>query len=93
MPFEPNIRVFAANVSATPIFIKTMVNSSLATHPGIMAQSTFTGPFATALKFTQAAPIPPSTTPFSAPAANVVGLDKHAVNGVYHITDRVLMPR
>lgn len=91
--YQPNIRVFSSNVSSAGQFIKTMLNSSVAAHPGFFAMSGFTGPFATSLKFTQYPPIPPSATPFSAPAANVVSMDKQAVNGVYHIIDRVLMPQ
>lgn len=90
--YEPNIRVFSTNVLPNPAatFIKTMVNSSVPIHPGIMVKTSFTGPFGTGLSFTQAAPL---ATPFSAPAANAISLDKHAVNGVYHIIDRVLMPQ
>ncbi|MBS1511761.1 MAG: fasciclin domain-containing protein [Bacteroidetes bacterium] len=91
-PYQPNIRVFSNNVSATPVFIKTLVNSSVAAHPGVMAQATYTGPAVTALKFSSYGTFPPGGTPFSY-TANVVTMDKHAVNGVYHIIDKVLLPQ
>jgi len=92
-PYQPNIRVFSVNVPATPTFIKTLVNGSLAIHPGVLAQATFTGPFVTTLKFTGYGTFPPGGAPFSGAAATAVTIDKHAVNGVYHIIDKVLLPQ
>jgi uncharacterized surface protein with fasciclin (FAS1) repeats len=93
-PYQPNIRVFSVNVPATPTFVKTLVNGALAAHPGLLAQATFTGPVASAVKFTGLGPlVTSSTVPFSSTPANVVTADKHAVNGVYHIIDRVLLPQ
>jgi hypothetical protein len=93
-PYQPNIRVFSVNVPATPTFVKTLVNGSVAAHPGILAQATYTGPVATAVKFTGLGPLTtPTTPPFSSAAANVLTPDKHAVNGVYHIIDKVLLPQ
>jgi hypothetical protein len=93
-PYQPNIRVFSVNVPATPTFVKTLVNGAVAAHPGILAQATFTGPVASAVKFTGLGPLLTSTTvPFSSAPANVVTADKHAVNGVYHIVDKVLLPQ
>lgn len=93
-PYQPNIRVFSNNIPATPTFVKTLVNNSLAIHPGVMAQATYTGPSVTALKFTGygTGTVPPGA-PFSGAAANGVTLDKLAVNGVYHIIDKVLLPQ
>lgn len=92
-PYQPNIRVFSNNVASSPMFIKTLVNGAVAVHPGVMAQATFTGPAVTALRFTGMGTFPPGGAPFSGPAANALSLDKHAVNGVYHILDRVLLPQ
>jgi hypothetical protein len=92
-PYQPNIRVFSNNISATPIFIKTLVNGSIAVHPGVMAQSTYVGPAVTGLKFTGYGTFPPGGAPFSGAAANAITWDKHAVNGVYHILDKVLLPQ
>ena len=83
--YKPDIRVFSVNVPATPTLIKTLVNAGVAIHPGVTAQATFTGPFATALKFTGAGN--------GGVASNAVAFDKHALNGVYHILDRVLLPQ
>ncbi|MCW3091908.1 MAG: hypothetical protein JWP81_2977 [Ferruginibacter sp.] len=88
------IRVFSNNFSSTPAsFVKTLVNGSVGVHPGIMAQATFTGPSVTSLKFTGLGTFPPGGAPFSGAAANAVSWDKHAVNGVLHIIDKVLLPQ
>ena len=91
--FQPNIRVFSVNFPETPGFFTTLVNSSVAIHPGIMAQATFTGPFVTSLKFTGLGSFPPGGTPYSGAAANTVLMDQHAVNGVFHVIDKVLLPQ
>lgn len=92
-PYQPNIRVFSNNISANPgFFIKTLVNGSIAAHPGVMAQATYTGPAVTALKFSSYGTFPPGGAPFSY-TANALTMDKHAVNGVYHIIDKVLLPQ
>jgi uncharacterized surface protein with fasciclin (FAS1) repeats len=92
-PYQPNIRVFSVNIPATPTFVKTLVNGSVAVHPGISARATYTGPFATAATFTGLGTFPSGGAPYSGPAANAVAIDKHAVNGVFHIIDRVLLPQ
>jgi uncharacterized surface protein with fasciclin (FAS1) repeats len=92
-PYQPNIRVFSNNVPATPIFIKTLVNGGLAIHPGVMAQATYAGPAVTSLKFTGYGTFPSGGTPFSSAAATAITMDKHAVNGVYHIINSVLLPQ
>jgi uncharacterized surface protein with fasciclin (FAS1) repeats len=93
-PYQPNIRVFSVNVPSTPTFVKTLVNNSVAPHPGISALATFgASPIPTAVTFTGLGTFPSGGTPYSSPAANVVTKDKHAVNGVYHIIDRVLLPQ
>ncbi|MEO8861290.1 MAG: fasciclin domain-containing protein [Ginsengibacter sp.] len=90
---EPNIRVFSVNFSTTPAFVKTLVNTVVAAHPGIMTQATFTGPFVTSLKFTGLGTFPPGGQPYSGTAANATSLDNHAVNGVYYVIDKVLLPQ
>lgn len=93
-PYQPNIRVFSNNVLGTPgFFIKTLVNGSVAAHPGVMALATYTGPAVTALRFTGLGTFPPGGAPYSGAAANAITRDKLAVNGVYHILDRVLLPQ
>ncbi|MEP7144415.1 MAG: fasciclin domain-containing protein [Ferruginibacter sp.] len=95
--YKPNIRVFSVNFSSTPGFVKTLINSSSDplphAHPGIMVQATFTGPVVTALKFTGLGTFPPGGTPYSGAAATAVSIDKHGVNGVLHIIDKVLLPQ
>ena len=90
-PFQPNIRVFSNNVPAAGTFVKTLVNNSFSTHPGVQATATYLGPAVTSLKFGGVGSIPPAP-PFTVPA-NAVTMDKHAVNGVYHIIDKVLLPQ
>lgn len=93
-PYQPNIRVFSVNIPAVPTFVKTLVNGVVASHPGVLAQATYTGPSATSVKFTGLGPLlTPTTLPFSDAPANVVTADKNAVNGVYHIIDKVLLPQ
>lgn len=93
--YKPDVRAFSVNFSTTPLsFVKTMVNSNpaAALHPGIAAQATFTGPVVSSLQFTGVKITPPATvTPTG--TANAVTMDKHAVNGVVHIIDRVLIPQ
>jgi uncharacterized surface protein with fasciclin (FAS1) repeats len=93
--YEPNIRAFSVNFASTPTFYTTLVNSGVSVHPGVNIQATLTGPFVTSLQFTgyginpatgQAYP----TTPIPAKA---VSMDHHAVNGVYHVIDEVLLPQ
>jgi len=89
----PNIRVFSNNIPATSIFIKTLVNAGIAAHPGVSAQASYTGPFATSIAFKGYGTFPPGGAPYSGPAATTVAIDKHAVNGVYHIINGVLLPQ
>jgi uncharacterized surface protein with fasciclin (FAS1) repeats len=91
--YEPNIRVFSVNFSQTPSFVTTLVNSSFAPHPGIMVNATFTGPFVTDLEFTGLGTFPPGGAPFSGPSATAISLDNHAVNGVYYVINKVLLPQ
>ncbi len=91
--YQPNIRAFSNNFETTPTLHTTLVNSSVAVHPGIMAQATFTGPFVSSLKFTGMGTFPPGGAPFSGPAATVVSKDNLGVNGVFHIIDKVLLPQ
>jgi len=91
--YEPNVRAFSNNFSSTPSFYKTLINSAVAAHPGIMSQATFSGPFVNSLKFTGLGTFPPGGTPYSGSAANAVSLDNQAVNGVYYVIDKVLLPQ
>ncbi len=90
---QPNIRAFSVNIPSTPTLVKTLVNASVAAHPGVRAQATFTGPFATTVTFTGLGTFPPGGAPFSGAPATVVAADQHAVNGVFHVIDKVLLPQ
>lgn len=91
--FQPNIRVFSVNVPTVATSVKTLVNAGLATHPGINAQATFAGPFTTSVTFTGVGAA--NATPLGSfgGTATVVGADRLAVNGIFHIIDRVLLPQ
>jgi hypothetical protein len=91
----PNIRVFSVNVPGAPAFVKTLVNGSVAAHPGVNAVAAYTAgnPFPTSVQFRGLGTLPSGGTPYSGPAANVVLADRHSVNGVFHIIDRVLLPQ
>lgn len=102
--FQPNIRVFSVNFSATPSFVTTLVNSSPAAqaHPGILAAPTFTqiapnASIVTSLKFTGLGTFPPGGAPYSGAPANAVSngvsLENTGVNGVYYVIDQVLLPQ
>lgn len=93
--YTPDIRVFSVNFqpSNPPGFVKTLVNAGVDAHPGIMVQPTFTGPVVSELKFTGLGTFPPGGPPYSGAAALVVSKDNHAVNGVLHIIDKVLLPQ
>lgn len=91
--YQPNIRAFSNNFAATPSFYKTLVNAGVAIHPGVMAQATFNGPFVSNLQFTGMGTFPPGGAPFSGAAATAVSKDNLAVNGVFHVIDKVLLPQ
>ena len=94
--FEPNIRIFSTNfppASATPFFVQTLVNSSVAIHPGIIAGATYAGPFVSKLTFTGLGTLPPGGAPYSGTPAVATSLDQHGVNGVYYVIDQVLLPQ
>lgn len=91
--FQPNIRVFSVNVPTVATSVKTLVNSSLAAHPGINAQAVFAGPFTTSVTFAGVGAA--TATPYGSfgGTATVVTKDRLAVNGINHIIDRVLLPQ
>ena len=93
--YQPNIRVLSNNFATTPgVFYTTLVNTSVpaSLQPGVMAQATFTNFFVSQLTFAGAGTFPPGGAPYSQ-AATAVSKDNLAVNGVYHVIDKVLLPQ
>lgn len=91
--YQPSIRVFSNNFSKTPTQYKTLVNSSVAVHPGVLVTPSYTGPSVTGITFTGMGTFPPGSAPFSGTAANAISRDNHAVNGVFYVVDKVLLPQ
>ncbi len=92
----PGIRVFLVNLPATETAVKTLLNSGIAAHPGVMVKATFVSPFpgvsvvaaATvkgAANSTASNILISSTPPFTS--------DIHQINGVIHKIDQVLLPQ
>ena len=93
--YQPNIRAFSNNFATTPgVFYTTLVNTSVPAtlQPGVMIQATFTGPFVSTLTFKGAGTFPPGGAAYSQ-TANAVSKDNVAVNGVYYVIDKVLLPQ
>ncbi len=90
--YQPTYRAFSVNFPSTPSFVSTLVNAAFAPHPGILVKPTYAGPFVTALTFSSY-----GSTTAGAPAfsytANAVALDRLAVNGIFYIIDKVLIPQ
>jgi hypothetical protein len=91
--YLPDVRYFSVNVPSTPAFVKTLLNSAIAAHPGIKAQATYAGAIPTVVNFTGYGTFPPGGAPYSSSAASVVKADLNGVNGVLHIIDKVLLPQ
>jgi uncharacterized surface protein with fasciclin (FAS1) repeats len=90
--YQPLIRVFSVNVPTTASFLKTLVNASVAIHPGVAAVATFNGATPSVVSFSSYGTFPPGGAPFSQ-AATVIDKDNLGSNGVFHIIDRVLLPQ
>ncbi|MGC4104683.1 hypothetical protein [Ferruginibacter sp.] len=92
--YKPDIRAFSVNFPSTAgKFATTLVNGSIAAHPGIMVQATFAGPSVTGIKFTGYGTFPPGGAPYSGTAANATAWDRSGLNGVLHVIDNVLLPQ
>jgi uncharacterized surface protein with fasciclin (FAS1) repeats len=89
----PGIRIFSVNCPTTATAVKTLLNSAIAIHPGIMVQATFVPglPVVGAITVKGAANATASnvlisfTPPFTS--------DLHHINGVIHKIDQVLLPQ
>lgn len=91
--YQPSIRVFSNNFNKTPTHYKTLVNGSIAVHPGILVTPTYTGPAVSNITFTGMGTFPPGGAPYSGTPGTAVSKDNHGVNGVYYVIDKVLMPQ
>lgn len=91
--YRPDLRAFQNNFAPTATYYKTLVNGSIPAHPGILGEATFTSGAVTGLTFTGMGTFPPGGTPFSGEPAHVVSGNHFAVNGIYHVIDKVLFPQ
>jgi uncharacterized surface protein with fasciclin (FAS1) repeats len=86
----PGIRVFSVNIPTTATNAKTLLNSAVAAHPGVMVQASF----APGLPVVASATVKGAA---NATASNVIigqlSSDLHYVNGVIHKIDQVLLPQ
>ena len=78
-------RAFSVNMPTTATFIPTLLNGAIPNHPGVNVQATFTGPVVSSLKVTGVGN--------RGVSSNAVTRDIHAVNGVIHKIDQVLLPQ
>jgi uncharacterized surface protein with fasciclin (FAS1) repeats len=87
----PGIRTFSVNLPTTATAIKTLLNSAVSIHPGVVAKATFVGPVVGAATFKGLA---------NATASNVIinplnpfATDQNYINGVIMKIDQVLLPQ
>lgn len=89
----PGIRIFSVNLPSTATAVRTLLNSAVAVHPGVMVQATFVSPFP-GISVVSAATVKGAA---NATASNIIiGLtssDLHQINGVIHKIDQVLLPQ
>ena len=85
-------RAFTVNLPTTPANVPTLLNSAIASHPGVTVQATFGATGVTAATVKGA---------YNATASNVLinptpapngSSDQHYINGVIHKIDQVLIP-
>jgi uncharacterized surface protein with fasciclin (FAS1) repeats len=87
----PGVRVFSVNLPTTPTLIKTLLNSAIPTHPGVLAQATFSGPFVGAASFKGAANTTASNVIIN--PLNPFATDQNYVNGSMMRINQVLLPK
>lgn len=91
--YQPAFRAFSNNFPATATKYPTLVNSSIAVHPGVEVKTTFAGGGVAGITFNGLGTFPPGGAPYSGAPANAVSKDNFAVNGVYYVIDKVLLPQ
>ncbi len=87
----PGIRVFSVNLPTTTTTIKTLLNGAIATHPGLLAKATFSGPFVGAATFKGASNTTASKLIVN--PLNPFATDQNCINGVIMKIDQVLLPQ
>ena len=92
----PGIRVFSVNLPSTETAVKTLLNSAIAVHPGVIVKATFVSPFP-GVSVVAAATVKGAA---NATASNILisftppfTSDLHHINGVIHKIDQVLLPQ
>ena len=89
----PGIRVFSVNLPSTPMAVKTLLNSAVTVHPGVIVQAMFVSPVPGVSVVTDAT----VKGAANATASNIIvgptTSDLHFVNGVMHKIDQVLLPQ
>jgi uncharacterized surface protein with fasciclin (FAS1) repeats len=82
----PGIRVFSVNIPTTATAVKTLLNSAVSVHPGVVLQATFLNGL----------PVIDKATVMGAAnstASKILSFDLHCVNGVLHKIDQALKPQ
>ncbi len=89
----PGIRVFSVNMPSTATAVKTLLNTAVSVHPGVIVQATFASPFP-GISVVTAATVKGAA---NATASNVIigfaSSDLNYLNGVMHKIDQVLLPQ
>jgi uncharacterized surface protein with fasciclin (FAS1) repeats len=86
----PGVRVFSVNLPTSATAVKTLLNSVVSVHPGVIVSAAFTGPFVTAATVKGAVNPTAANVIISAPPT--MTHDMHHTNGVIHKIDQVLIP-
>jgi uncharacterized surface protein with fasciclin (FAS1) repeats len=89
----PGLRIFSVNVPTAATAAKTLLNSAVAVHPGVIVQATFAPglPVVGAITVKGLANATASNVIISAPPTFTH--DLHHLNGVVHKIDQVLIPQ
>ncbi len=87
----PGIRTFSVNLPTTPTSFKTLLNSAVSIHPGVVAQATFAGPFVAAASFKGLANTTASNVIIN--PLNPFATDQNYINGAIMKIDQVLLPQ
>jgi len=87
----PGIRTFSVNLPTSETLLKTLLNSAVSIHPGVMAQAKFAGPFLAAATFKGLANTTASNVIIN--PLNPFATDQNYINGSIMKIDQVLLPQ